>query len=266
MCNVLAQASATPPPPGSGRFPQWRARCLGIPFGRELTASRLQLTREPPSRFRRQAARNDGDPRRCTKASWASVAASAAANLANAAFVRWIGGCGPDSLIMCNYWRGGKARSDRKRPAVYIRKDCIDWFLSYAADEHLHQGIVDTAVAEDGAPEGNCPEVPGLRVEWNFSTKVWLAEFVSGPSAGKNTSLGPQDLTVADWAKMQAIGTPDAIGDLSSADQRQRKAVAKALCLVRLSDQSAVAEAFETPKKMRRQGDRETARLFETRA
>ena len=148
---------------------------------------------------------------------------------------------------------------------IIIRKDCLDWFLSYAADEHLHQGIVDTAVAEDGAPEGNCPEVPGLRVEWCFSTKVWLATFVSGPNAGKKTSLGPQDLTVADWAKMQAIGTPDAIEELSSADQRQRKAVAKALCLVRLSDQSAVAEAYETPKKMRRQGDREAERFFENR-
>ena len=95
------------------------------------------------------------------------------------------------------YLRAGKARSDPKRSTLYIRDDCLDWFLSYAADEHLHQGIVDTAVAEDGAPEGNCPEVPGLRVEWNFSTKVWLAEFVSGPSAGKITRFVPQELTVA---------------------------------------------------------------------
>ena len=70
---------------------------------------------------------------------------------------------------------------------------------------------------------------------------------------------------------MQAIGTPDAIGDLSSADQRQRKAVAKALCLrnaqsaVAEADQSAVAEAYETPKKMRRLGDREAERSFENR-
>ena len=163
------------------------------------------------------------------------------------------------------YGRGGKARSDPKRPAVYIRKDCMDWFLSYAADEHLHQGIVDTAVAEDGAPEGNCPEVPGLRVEWCFSTKLWLATFVSGPNAGKKTSLGPQDLTLTDWKNMQSLGTPDAIGDVSSADQRQRKAVAKALCLARLSDQSAVAEAYETPKKMRRLGDREAEISGETR-
>ena len=139
---------------------------------------------------------------------------------------------------------------------------CIrDRSLSYAADEHHHQGMVDTAAAEDGAPEGNCPEVPGLRVEWCFSTKVWLAEFVSGPSAGKTTSLGPQDLTVTGWADMQAIGTPDATGDFSSADQRQRKAVAKALCLrnaqsaVAGAGQSAVAGAYETPKKVRRLGD-----------
>ena len=62
---------------------------------------------------------------------------------------------------------------------------------------------------------------------------------------------------------MQSLGTPDAIGDFSSADQRQRKAVAKALCLrnaqsaVAVADQSAVAEAYETPKKLRRLGDRE---------
>jgi hypothetical protein len=79
---------------------------------------------------------------------------------------------------------------------------------------------------------------------------------VSGPSAGKITRFRPQDLTVANWASMQAIGTPDAIGDLSSADHRQRKAVAKAL-VVRLCDQAAVAEVFETPKKMRRLADRE---------
>ena len=83
-----------------------------------------------------------------------------------------------------------------------------------------------------------------------------------GRAQAKKKRFGPQDLTVADWASMQAIGTPDAIGDLSSADQRQRKAVAKALCLVRLSDQSAVAEAYETPKKMRRQGDREAELSF----
>ena len=156
-----------------------------------------------------------------------------------------------------------KTRSGPRNRAVYIRKDCIDWFLAYAADEYLHQGVVDTAVAADEAPEGNCPEVPGLRVEWCFSAKVWLAEFVSGPGAGKKTRLGPQDLTVADWADMKAIGTPDAIGELSRADQRQRKAVAKALCLrnaqsaVAVADQSAVAEAYETPQKLRRLGDRE---------
>ena len=62
---------------------------------------------------------------------------------------------------------------------------------------------------------------------------------------------------------MQAIGMPDAIGELSRADLRQRKAVAKALCIWRaqsaaaVADQSAVAEAYETPKKLRRLGDRE---------
>jgi hypothetical protein len=53
------------------------------------------------------------------------------------------------------YWREEKARSDPKKRAVHIRTDCLDWFLSYAADEYHHQGIVDTAVAEDAAPEGN---------------------------------------------------------------------------------------------------------------
>ena len=160
------------------------------------------------------------------------------------------------------YRHPGKPKTGPRNRPVYIRKDCIDWLLAYAADEYLHQGVVDTAVAEDEAPEGNCPGIPGLRVEWCFSTKLWLATFVSGPNAGKKTSLGPQDLTLADWANMQSLGTPDAIGDFSSADQRQRKAVAKALCLrnaqsaVAVADQSAVAEAYlETPKKTRRLGD-----------
>ena len=89
-----------------------------------------------------------------------------------------------------------------------------------------------------------------------------------GPAQATKTSLGPLDLTVGDWAKMQAIGTPDAIGDLSSADQRQRKAVAKALCLrnaqsaVAEADRPAVAEAYETPKKMRRLGDTEADVFF----
>ena len=61
---------------------------------------------------------------------------------------------------------------------------------------------------------------------------------------------------------MQAIGTPDAIGDLSTADQRQRKAVAKALCVVRLSDQSAVKEVFATPQKVRRLDNKEAEFCF----
>ena len=78
---------------------------------------------------------------------------------------------------------------------IIIRKDCLDWFLSYAADEHLHQGIVDTAVAEDGSPEGNCPEVPAQgTVDTAVAEDGAPAEFVSGPSAGNKKRVSARKI------------------------------------------------------------------------
>ena len=137
-----------------------------------------------------------------------------------------------------------------------IRSDCIDWLLSYAADEFHRQGIAETAGAGVHDQQANCPEVPGLRLEWDFATKAWLAEFVSGTCAGAKRRFGLTDLTEEHWASMTASGASDAGGDLKSADLHRRKAVAKEL-IMRLCVEPAVADSFTTPKKRSRLADGE---------
>ena len=56
--------------------------------------------------------------------------------------------------------------------SLYLRVDCLDWLLAYAADEHHFQGILRTDTEPHTA-------VAASWVEWNFCRKLW--EVVVGP-------------------------------------------------------------------------------------
>ncbi len=94
-----------------------------------------------------------------------------------------------------------------KSASIYIRVDCIDWLLSYAADELFHS---DTAADED-LHVANCPAVADVNLEWDFATHAWEAEFLAGPFQGVTRSFGIADLTAERLAKLRdvGIGQPD---------------------------------------------------------
>ena len=67
---------------------------------------------------------------------------------------------------------------------LWLLKEDVPWLMAYMADENGFGSVAvtadDTAVAEP-----NCPDVPGLCVEWDWATgDGFTAEFVTGPLAG----------------------------------------------------------------------------------
>ena len=71
----------------------------------------------------------------------------------------------------------------RKWQSVYIRLDALDWFLSYAADQHINKGVIDPAM-DDKEKKGNCAAVADLYIEYDFIDKSWVAEFIAGEHLG----------------------------------------------------------------------------------
>ena len=90
---------------------------------------------------------------------------------------------------------------------LYIQVDCLDWLLAYAADELYFQGVA--RVSPERPPitkRANCTAVADLSLQWEFVTKAWEAEFVSGPFAGSTRRFAVDDLTTARWAKLRDSG------------------------------------------------------------
>lgn len=81
---------------------------------------------------------------------------------------------------------------------LYLRADCIDWLLSYGADELAFQGVDAEAVASPVS--GNCPAVADLYLEWNFTAKSWDGKFVAGPFEGTTKFMAVTDLDHDMWA------------------------------------------------------------------
>ena len=80
-----------------------------------------------------------------------------------------------------------------KHSKIYLRRDCLDWLLSYAADELHFQGVTCETPERECTKKASCPDFPDLNLEWDFDAKAWDAEFVSGPLVGTT-----KHLTVAD--------------------------------------------------------------------
>ena len=89
-----------------------------------------------------------------------------------------------------------------KSASIYIRVDCIDWLLSYAADELFHSD----AAADEDLHVANCPAVADVNLEWDFDTHVWEAEFLAGPFQGVTRSFGIADLTASRLARLRSVG------------------------------------------------------------
>ena len=99
-----------------------------------------------------------------------------------------------------------------------MRIDCLDWLLSYAADEYHFQNIVRQA-------EKPPPAVTdGFYIEWEFNKRAWVASVDDGVKAGKQF-FNPDGITSHQWKKLQERSL--ATGRLSKANKIMRKAAAK---------------------------------------
>ena len=93
-----------------------------------------------------------------------------------------------------------------KSASIYIRVDCIDWLLAYAADELFYQGVKRDTAADEDLKVANCPAVADVNLEWDFTTHAWEAEFLTGPFQGVTRSFGIADLTAARLARLRSVG------------------------------------------------------------
>ena len=93
-----------------------------------------------------------------------------------------------------------------KSASIYIRVDCIDWLLAYAADELFYQGVKRDTAADEDLKVANCPAVADVNLEWDFDTHVWEAEFLAGPFQGVTRSFGIADLTASRLARLRSVG------------------------------------------------------------
>ena len=82
----------------------------------------------------------------------------------------------------------------RSNARLYLRTDCIDWLLAYAADELHCQGVIAPCPVPQSRV-GNRSDVAGLRLEWAFASQAWACEFVDGPLLCTTRRFPVRDLT-----------------------------------------------------------------------
>ena len=121
---------------------------------------------------------------------------------------------------------GMNANSNPRDLPMFLRVDCIDWLLSYAADQLHCQGVGNLVGHMDDVLEANCSAVAGLHVEWDFHLKDWQAKFVSGLFQGVKREFGIESLNPGMWANLEA----EVI--FQKATRVQQKAVAKRMLLL----------------------------------
>ena len=140
----------------------------------------------------------------------------------------------------------------RQSRALWIRLDCIDWLVSYAADEHYFQGVSRSdplaAVAAND-----------YELEFDYSTKAWDCKINVGVDNGATLRIGPMQLTKEMYEKV-AESDPSILGNVfwSKANgSHKRKASHAYLRLWALAAVAGDRQTFEddlflqTPKKPR---------------
>ena len=121
---------------------------------------------------------------------------------------------------------GKNAHRIPKNFPMFLRVDCIDWLLSYAADQLHCQGVDNLLGQMDDVLLANCAAVADLHVEWNFHAHEWQAYFVAGPFQGAERKFGIESLTPSIWAHLE-----DEV-NFQKATRAQQKAVAKQMLVL----------------------------------
>jgi hypothetical protein len=155
-----------------------------------------------------------------------------------------------DTTTICVY---RKARKDKRtNSCLYLRQDGLPWLLKYAADELEHQGVA-----------ANCSAVAGLHLEWNFTEKVWQAEFLAGAHAGQTRCMSPNELHKHIWALLlenSLVNCPWS----SKPDWIQRKHAVKEFMIVWCKAiLSGTSEEYDDMIDMVREGQRLRKRSVE---
>ena len=154
---------------------------------------------------------------------------------------------GTCKTVIHAYW----ADATSKR-LPYLRTDCVDWLLAYAADELHFQGVVRCEPTPPQSREANCPAVADLHVAWNFNGKAWDGTFVGGPSNGQTKRVALADINATLWSNLHLVKSPHEVSDLGlfwCATHRQVKDVAKT-CLIELCKATTRGECDSFEAKM----------------
>ena len=113
-------------------------------------------------------------------------------------------GCSDDDKTVV--WVYKKPLSEKRGNAhLFLRGDCIDWLLSYAADELSCQGVEPASprTPVNAQRSGNCLAVADLHLQWDFDAKAWEASFVAGALVGTTKAMSVHDLNTEMWAKLR---------------------------------------------------------------
>ena len=86
---------------------------------------------------------------------------------------------------------------------MWIRLDCIDWLVSYAADEHHYQGV-------DRSDPHAAVAVRDCDLDFDYQEKTWECKINVGVYKGKTLRLGDRQLTKEMYEKA-AASDPDAV-------------------------------------------------------
>ena len=113
-------------------------------------------------------------------------------------------GCDDDDKTVV--WVYRKPRSEKRSNGnLFLRGDCMDWLLSYAADELSCQGVEPASphTPVNVQRSGNCLAVADLHLQWDFDAKAWEASFVAGALVGTTKTMSVHDLNTEMWAKLR---------------------------------------------------------------
>ena len=96
-------------------------------------------------------------------------------------------------------------KTDKRNTILCLRTDCINWVLSYAADELACQGVSCGDASEGSTPQKSNGHVENVYLEWNFQLKRWEASFIAGPAQGQMIHFGLKDVTPALCKKLRQL-------------------------------------------------------------
>lgn len=104
-----------------------------------------------------------------------------------------------------------------KNTSLYIRRDCVDWLLAFAADEYSFANIVREA----------SPEVQDYTLEWDFQKCQYIACVVHDGRTSR-MAMGLKDLTNRIWNFLKQHGWVE--GYLSKVSAKAKKEACREFC------------------------------------